>query len=674
MKNQIKQVVLTTLVFCMVLLGGCGDPVAVIIDNGGDDTDWTLIDVPVSEGIEPDWDAYNGRIISVDPSVAFQEMVGFSAADAWVGAFVGGLWNEPVKEQIADWLFSQEFDDKGQVKGIGLSMWRVNLGAGSWEQGRNSRISGRPGITQLEDGGGLQWGFTRRSESYLANVQQAKQTPGTEINPLFGNALFSISQTTDIWTSPLSGITYDWAKCSGHQYWMRAAKQRGVQHLVAAVFSPVVAWTRSGTGNNVQPDSVYNNGYVFLDWAGNLTETGYTEYADYVADVADYFANPARNVIGPDGLPKSLRFDYISPVNEPNFDWWYDNQEGSPWYNENTARLSKSIQRAVQDPGRTHINTDNTKLLLAEAGAWHLVYALNGMNSNHIEAFFNPANTASYMGDQPMMPRVIAGHSYATHENDVFMIQHREALRAKTREFNIEAWNTEWCALHLGEDVQHGQPWQLALFMAKLIHADLTIGELASWSFWTSMDIESTLQNYYNLVGVSPGTTVYDPLAFDRVGNFMTNSGTAKSQSNMWTLGNYSLFIRPGFRRINVTPENFFDFNLNDPQTMNHPQGLMVSAYQSPDNFTDYLGNPVNRIVVVYVNWLNQDRLMAVNFTDDRKPTMIRCYVTTEGNTNSHPDGRDEGKMGMRRVAHENGAYTVPRKSVFTVVYDFPVN
>ena len=42
--------------------------------------------------------------------------------------------------QIADWLFSTENDANGQPKGIGLSLWRFNVGAGSTEQGENSQM------------------------------------------------------------------------------------------------------------------------------------------------------------------------------------------------------------------------------------------------------------------------------------------------------------------------------------------------------------------------------------------------------------------------------------------------------------------------------------------------------------------------------------------------------
>ena len=679
MKTTMKKNGLVMLGLCLVLMFGCRVTTDIIIpDNNGDDINWNEIDIPVPGGIQRPND-YMGRRLTIDPDTEYQKIDGFGAADAWTMAYMGAFWNEPVKQQVADWLFNQGPDNNGQPTGIGLSLWRVNLGAGSFEQGVASKlVSYRPGITQLEDGGGFVWPFTRRSESYLADINDPFNAT---VNPLIGGplAVVTTNATTNIWASPVSGIVYDWGKCLGHQYWMREAKKRGVEKLMAIAFSPVIPWTRSGTANNMQIGGQWNPGnwtYPMLDHHGNLSEEGYTEYAEYIADILDHFAG--QTVTGPDGLPHRLSFDYMSPVNETQFDNSNDGGEGSAWSNQNVMRLSRSLRAAFDNPSRTNLAALpadlKPKIAVAEAGDFTSLYADVGRSTDLIEAFFNPARTDTYMAD--ILPPLITGHTYWTHETDVSMIQHRQALRNKTRQWGIEAWNTEWCGLGFGEDYPWGQhadapPWYVALFMAKLIHTDMAVAELTSWQYWTAVDYESGMKNQYTLVGASPGTQIYDPLMFDRPGHFMDNSGSVKAQSTMWTLGNYSLFVRPGFTRIDVTPHNFSNYNENDPQSLNHPRGLMVTAYKSPAGFTDYTGNPLNRIVVVYVNWLDAPRPIAVDFADDRLPKLMRLYVTTEGNSNNHPDGRDEGKMGMRRMAHEDGVYTIPAKSVLTVVYDF---
>ncbi len=63
----------------------------------------------------------------------------FGASDAWSGQFVGN-WPTQKKEAIADLLFSNAMDDQGNPIGIGLSLWRINLGSGCAEQGEESGI------------------------------------------------------------------------------------------------------------------------------------------------------------------------------------------------------------------------------------------------------------------------------------------------------------------------------------------------------------------------------------------------------------------------------------------------------------------------------------------------------------------------------------------------------
>ena len=71
----------------------------------------------------------------IDTKHPQQTIEHFGASDAWSMQNIG-LWpEEEAQKQIADWLFSTENDANGQPRGIGLSLWRFNLGAGSAEQG-----------------------------------------------------------------------------------------------------------------------------------------------------------------------------------------------------------------------------------------------------------------------------------------------------------------------------------------------------------------------------------------------------------------------------------------------------------------------------------------------------------------------------------------------------------
>ena len=79
------------------------------------------------------------RIYRINVDQPRQQILHFGASDAWSMKYVG-LWPEQQQRQIADWLFSTDNDAQGQPRGIGLSLWRFNLGAGSEEQGDSSHI------------------------------------------------------------------------------------------------------------------------------------------------------------------------------------------------------------------------------------------------------------------------------------------------------------------------------------------------------------------------------------------------------------------------------------------------------------------------------------------------------------------------------------------------------
>lgn len=135
---------------------------------------------------------------TIDVSQPRQTIRHFGASDAWSMQFIG-LWdNEAEQQKIADWLFSTQNDEQGKPRGIGLSVWRFNLGAGSAEQGKDSQI--QPGT---------------RTECFLTKDG-----------------------------------TYDWSKQAGQRKFLRMAKERGVPHFLAFLNSAPVYFTQNGLATN----------------------------------------------------------------------------------------------------------------------------------------------------------------------------------------------------------------------------------------------------------------------------------------------------------------------------------------------------------------------------------------------------------------------------------------
>lgn len=593
--------------------------------------------------IEVDWDNFTGRAVFINPNTEHQEMKGFGASDCWDGNWVGQFWGEEglaegvgtvseVKGQIAEWLFSQDFDAEGNPLGIGLSQWRVNLGAGSHEQGSSSRI-GTINYNASDQVG--RW--DRRSESFL------RGSTGTEI--------VNAAAATD------PAERYDWTKQAGQQYFFKQAKGMGTEILIAFSNSPVVPWTINGYANNSAPtaNTPNSNGrYTAQGNFANLKAEAFDDFAGYLADVAEHFTQ------------EGYTFDFIAPVNEPQWEWNEDKQEGSPWLNSEITKIAKELNTAIQ--ARPAI-AGKTKIMITEAAQWDHIYNTSGGASarqGQLDTFFNPANTATYIGDLPaMQPKMIAGHTYYTHANDANLRSHRTQLKTKADSLGVEVYSTEWCLLTGGEglsDPATANYYDIALYMAKLCHSDITIAGVTSWAYWTAMDMEMTGRDRYTLIGLSPGSpNVYDISSYQS--HNVTESGSIKSMPTLWALGNYSLFVRPGFKRIGITNVD------STEEGNNNITKLMATAYKSPAGYTDKDGNAVDRIVAVYVNMTTTSQQAAAIFTDNRLPVKIRCYRTDAANTGAE----NGGGLGMRYEGHTNGVIVVPARSIYTVVYDFPV-
>src|SRR6201986_5644450 len=67
------------------------------------------------------------RVHRVDLAKRFQTIDHFGASDCWTTKILGS-WTPAARERVADLLFSRE-------KGIALSLWRFNVGAG-WQPDR----------------------------------------------------------------------------------------------------------------------------------------------------------------------------------------------------------------------------------------------------------------------------------------------------------------------------------------------------------------------------------------------------------------------------------------------------------------------------------------------------------------------------------------------------------
>ena len=493
------------------------------------------------------------QAMTLNTSKTYQEMEGFGASDCWLPNTLGTYWTS-TRYDMAELLFSQTFDKEGNPRGIGLSMWRFNLGAGTAELGAESGINNDNEFN--------------RAESFLTDGK------------------------------------YNWNKAAGQRFFMQQAKNMGVEKYVLFSNSPLVQFTKNGMGRSSGGSNA------------NLKDDCYDDFAEYMAEVAKHFSDEGYNIAA------------ISPVNEPQYSWDGDNQEGSPWQNSEVARLARELDKSLTSRGLS-----NTEILVAEAGDWTYLYEAdrNKGRDNIIYDFFS-TNSENYIGDLAHMNNLICGHSYWTYPSYDEMNNVRRKLGNAAAQKNLRVWQTEWSMLDAppqGLDYTSSTDMELAMGMSQIMHSDLTLANVSSWSYWTAMSVANRWDHRirFELINTIPaGGNVYD-------NNFRTE-GTMESTRNLWVLGNYSLFVRPGYKRVDLSHKETKDF--------------FASAYVSPNN---------NRVVVVVTNF-NKNTGMLLNMKAPEGTKTVYRYTTT-ANKNMQRD-----QFNVRDDVFVDPA------SVTTIVYD----
>ena len=452
--------------------------------------------------------------VLLDDTKTYQTIDNFSASDAWACQFVG-QWPAAKKEAIADLLFSAEDKAGGQPKGIGLSMWRFNIGAGSTQQGEQSGIKD-------------EW---HRAESFM-----------------------------------LPDGRYDWTRQAGQVWFLQAAKKRGVQQFLGFLNSPPVQYTVTGR--------------AFAEGGKtNLAPANYQPLATFIANVVQ-------------GVKKTagITFDYVSPVNEPQWDWSDPKQEGSPFRNEEIAGVTKALNAALvaqQLP---------TKILLTEAGKINYLFATEDKpeRGEQISAFFSPT-ASTYVGNLPNVAHTIAAHSYFTTSPYAQAVATRQQLAANVAAVDqLKFWQSEYCILGDNAGEINGNKRDLgmesALYLARTIHMDLAVANAAAWQWWLAI----------SPYDYKDGLIYIDKTKAD--GNYQVSK-------MLWALGNYSRYIRPGAVRVDARLE----------QNLGTDNQLLVSAYKNATG---------KQLITVVVNSATTPTDLRLKLSQ-KKLGSVRTYATS---------------------------------------------
>ncbi|MGE5944775.1 MAG: glycoside hydrolase [Flavobacteriales bacterium] len=482
-----------------------------------------------------------GELINIDVNTVYQTIEHFGASDAWSCQFVGNNWPLEKKDAIADLLFSKEVDASNNPKGIGLSLWRFNIGAGSAEQGSLSGIND-------------EW---RRAESFL-------QSDGT----------------------------YNWDKQAGQVWFAQAAKSRGVEKLLIFSNSPPVYITKNGKAHTTNGES-------------NLVPEQFESFATYLTTVIEGLQN------------KGLSVDYISPMNEPQWDW-KDGQEGTSFLNNEIAEIVRKLNQELES------KSVSTLIDVAEAGKINYLYenADKFGRGNQIQDFFN-SGSQNYIGDLSHYGHAISGHGYFTTSPFSEAITMRKNLLQAIKNIpNLNFWMSEYCILGDNGGEIDGNTRDLginsALYVARTIYNDLVNSQATAWHWW---------------LAVSP-YDYKDGLVYI---DYNKNNGQFYESKMLWALGNYSRFIRPGYQRISMSSIQIGDNNKN----------FLFSGYKNPTT---------DELVVVLVNSGINSR--EINLQSQNHPLKSRkAYITSATKSLELFD------------LTESTNITIPGNSIVTIIY-----
>jgi O-glycosyl hydrolase len=378
--------------------------------------------------------------------------------------------------------------------------------------------------------------------------------------------------------------TYDWNKQQGYIWFTKKAAQYGVENLILFSNTPPVQFTKNGLGFKTEKD-----------YQTNLREDKYGDYAAFLATIVQHFDSAG------------LHFNYISPVNEPQWDWSNKfgqmNQEGSPWLNKDIYHVAASLDSVLA------ARKMNAQFFITEAGILTALYEGSGHASRQIQNFFAPSSNYNVRNLSHLKP-VIAGHSYFTDAVDTTIVTVRQKLKDTAAKYSIPFWQSEYSML--GDGYKEGKKGRIpaidcALFLAKMIHHDFAVANATAWHLWNSWEPgNAELDTRYYLLALKS--------------NPENTQGDFTITKNLWALGHYSRFIRPGMQRLHVERSD----SLNDLQAA---QNMMLSAY-SNDTAT----------VVVAINYTGVEKTIDLNLPELKKWKSLQLFVTSaDANDNMKP-------------------------------------
>jgi O-glycosyl hydrolase len=295
------------------------------------------------------------------------------------------------------------------------------------------------------------------------------------------------------WWQPSDSTMWDWSADAGQRWWLDAISRR-VKAPIFEAFSNSPPWFMTVSGRVSGAEKGTDD---------NLRPGQEGAFATYLARVVDELQQHHHIV-----------FRTLSPVNEPNTDYWFaaNTQEGSHW--------SPARQAVMMDAADAALKTRHLPTVIA---------APDETNSHlFLEDWaVYPDATRARIGQLNV-------HSYGT--------VHQTGARDIARASGIRLWMSE-NDTPLDKDPENFEGMPSALAFAEHVIGDLKRLEPQAWVFWQAVENTSVKEGSK---GSNWGLVKMDLNARPEAAHPI--HVTAK----YWAMSNFSRYIKPGYRLVPV--------------------------------------------------------------------------------------------------------------------------
>ena len=379
---------------------------------------------------------------------------------------------------------------------------------------------------------------------------------------------------TDPWRRAFSFETapgvYDWDRDAGAVWFMRRAAELGADEIVMFVNSPLERLTINGKA------------YGDPGYKTNIAPENYEEFAKYVLDVAEHFKE--------EGLP----IKYISPINEPAFEW-AGGQEGCHYEPAEAVNVLKTFVNAIGERD----GLDGVEISAPEGSSWRnspsqweddtLGLCRRIMHDSVLGKYFTALDNHSYWSTRDVKKnfKAVFSKSYP----------------------DVKLRMSEWCEMVNGRDTTMDS----AFVLAEQIYEDMTVLDTVSWHYWIAV-------------------SCYDY----RDGLIYYDNGKLTTPKRLWSMGNYSRYIDRGYTRIDVSAGGMSDVLVSAYDGVNEngePETVLVFINRGSEQNVTFTGldtSVYNRISVnVTSNAYDLENTYYGRFADGTAVTIPRNSVTT---------------------------------------------